>query len=89
MPVRLMPSPAPLEMLTMRPNVLLLHAGRHRLGAIEGAGHVDIEDVLPRGRRDFLDRPADLAAHAAGIVHQDIDRGLARRFGDESDVTAG
>ena len=40
---------------------------------VEGAGHIDVEDGLPFRRRDLLQRPADLAEHAAGIVDQDID----------------
>ena len=74
MPVRLTPRPAPLEMLTIRPQPRPLHAGRDGLRAEEGAGEVDVEDGLPVGLRDLLERPADLAAHAAGIVDQDVDR---------------
>ena len=74
MPVRLTPRPAPLEMLTIRPAALPLHARRHGLRAEEGAGEVDVEDGLPVGLADLLERPADLAAHAAGIVDQDVDR---------------
>ena len=74
MPVRLMPRPAPLEMLTIRPQRLPLHARRHGLRAEERAGEVDVEDRLPVGLADLLERPADLAAHAAGIVDQDVDR---------------
>src|SRR5262249_43289945 len=55
------------------------HAGRNGLRAIEGAGHVDVEDRLPLLRRDLLERPAPLAEHAAGIVDQDVH--AARRRG--------
>ena len=50
-----------------------LHARRHGLGAVERAGHVDVEDDLPLLRRDLLERAAHLSEHAAGVVHQDVD----------------
>ena len=81
MPVRLMPSPAPLEMLMIRPPRCCLHPRRHRLRAVEGAGDVDVEDRLPFVGRNLLERPSHLAEHAAGVVHEDVDaaRGRGRR----------
>ncbi len=73
MPVRLTPRPAPLEMLTMRPEPRRLHGRHDGLRHDEGAGDVDVEDDLPLLRRHVFHRPADLAADAAGIVDQDVD----------------
>ena len=73
MPVRLMPRPAPDEMLTMRPQPACFHAGRHRLRHQERAGEVDVEDGLPLAAADLLDRTPDLSEHAAGVVDQDVD----------------
>ena len=55
-----------------------LHARRHGLRAVERAGHVDVEDRLPIPGRHLLERPTDLAEHAAGVVHQDVDPARAR-----------
>ena len=61
-----------------------LHPRRDGLRAVERAGDVDVEDVLPLVRRDLLERAADLAEHAAGVVHENVDAARRRRrFGDE------
>jgi hypothetical protein len=46
--------------------------------------HVGFEDGAPVALGDVLDRPADLSAHAAGGIDQDVEpaRGL-HHFGDE------
>ena len=51
----------------------LLHAGRNRLRHEECAGQIDVEDGLPILLRDLFKRAAELAAHAAGIVDQNVD----------------
>ena len=60
-----------------------LHAGRYRLTAVEGSGHIDVEYALPVDGGYLLDRPANLTAHAAGIVDQDVDVFRLTRPGNE------
>src|SRR5205085_948508 len=57
----------------------LLHSRRNRLGAVERAGDVDVEDALPVARRDLLERAADLAEHSAGVVDEDVDASARSR----------
>ncbi len=84
MPVRLMPSPAPLGDVDDPPAGARASCRAPRPATEERAGHVDVEDRLPVGRRDLLERPADLAEHAAGVVDQDVDlAGGALDLGDE------
>ena len=72
MPVRLIPSPAPLEMLMMRPL---------RAAFIPGATACERKNapltftskMLCHPRRDLLERAPDLAEHAAGVVDEDVD----------------
>src|SRR5262249_24570928 len=62
---------------------LALHRRRHRLGAIEGAGGVHVEDGVPVGRGNLLERPPDLAQNTAGVVDEDVDAAGPFRLGPE------
>ncbi len=79
MPVRLIPSPAPLENVDDPPAARRLHAWRDRLRAVERGAHVDVEDALPLLRRDVFERPPHLTQDPSGVVHQDIDAARRRR----------
>jgi hypothetical protein len=71
-------------MLMMRPATGSLHAGGYRLRAEKRTRDVDVEDPLPVGLRYFLERPADLTQHTAGVVDQNVDlAGSACRFRDD------
>src|SRR5262249_35809904 len=49
-----------------------------RLGEPERAVDIGLEDRVPVRLPDLFDRPADLSAHAAGGVDQDVDAPLGR-----------
>src|SRR5205085_8716054 len=57
-----------------------LHSAYDSARADERARQVRVDDGLPVLVRDLLDRPADLAGHAAGVVDEDVD---AADLGDE------
>ncbi len=73
MPVMLTLRPAPDEMLTMRPHRCGLHGGGDRPGAEERRGEVGVDDGAPILDGDLLERVMHLAAHAAGVVDEDVD----------------
>ncbi len=72
MPVRLIPRPAPLEIL----NAAVargLHCGRDGLAAIKRPVEIHREDGVPVGIGDVLKRMADLAHDSTGVVDENVD----------------
>ena len=72
MPVKLMPRPAPLEMLTIRPNSCAFIDGATACEKKKRGPRIDLNDAIPLFFCNLFQWPAHLTLHATGVIDQDM-----------------